>query len=175
MPLNVVLLNPEIPWNTGNIGRTCVAVGATLHLVGKLGFRIESKEIRRAGLDYWPNLRWQHHKDFDAFLRALPTDASLLFFSAKAKPLFWNAPYERDSFLIFGSESKGLPSALHRQFRNRFYRIPIRPSARSLNLSTAAGIVLYEAMRSGVMPAVLATISAGRKPAIPRRVRHTTR
>lgn len=147
MGLSVVLVDPEIPWNAGNIGRTCVAAGATLHLVGRLGFKVESKEIRRAGLDYWPKLRWRRHEDFEAFLAAAPKKASLLFFSSRGRRDFWEAPYRKDSCLIFGKESTGLEPRILRRFRDRVYRIPIRREARSLNLSTAAGIVLYEALR----------------------------
>lgn len=140
-------MEPEIHWNTGNIGRTCVAAGAALHLVGKLGFRLEAKEIRRAGLDYWPKLDLHLHKDFDAFLEAAG-DAPLLFFSAGAKTAHWDAPYERGAYLVFGKESTGLPQALRRRWRDRLYRIPMKRGIRSLNLSTAAAVVLYEALRA---------------------------
>ncbi|MBI2070663.1 MAG: tRNA (cytidine(34)-2'-O)-methyltransferase [Elusimicrobia bacterium] len=147
MPLNIVLVEPEIHWNTGNIGRSCVATGSTLHLVGPLGFSLKDKEVRRAGLDYWPRLKLQLYDDFEQFLDAAGENASLLFFSTKAKKLFWEAPYAAGSYLIFGSETKGLPKDIHRRFGEHMYRIPIGPEVRSLNLSTAAGITLFEALR----------------------------
>lgn len=146
--MNVVLFEPEIPWNTGNIGRTCVAAGAALHLIGRLGFKIDAREIRRSGLDYWPKLKLVRHEDFAAFEAALEPGASVLVFSTKAKRTFWEAPYRRDSYLLFGRESSGLPAEIRRRYEDRLYRIPIHEDARSLNLSTAAGIVLYEALRS---------------------------
>lgn len=145
--MHVVLIEPEIPWNTGNIGRTCVATGTTLHLVGKLGFSLESKYIRRSGLDYWPKLKWKRHADFGSFLASLPPRASLLLFSTKARRSFWKAPYQKNSYLIFGKETAGLSDEIRRRFRDRLYRIDMRRGIRSLNLSTAAAVVLYEALR----------------------------
>lgn len=147
MPLNVVLFEPEIPWNTGNIGRTCVGVGAALHLVGKLGFSLSERQIRRSGLDYWPKLKLFQHKDLEAFEASLPKDASVLAFSAQAVPLFWDAPYKEESYLLFGKESTGLPETALKKYKDRLYRIPISAEARSLNLSTAAAVALYEGVR----------------------------
>ncbi|MBI3552218.1 MAG: tRNA (cytidine(34)-2'-O)-methyltransferase [Elusimicrobia bacterium] len=148
MPLSVVLVEPEIPWNTGNIGRTCVAAGAALHLVGRLGFSLSERRLKRSGLDYWPQLKLVRHEDFAAFERGLPPRASLLFFSGAAKKCFWDAPYRQNSYLVFGKESGGLPEALLSRHQDRLYRIPMEAQARSLNLSTAAGIALYAALRS---------------------------
>jgi len=145
--VHVVLIEPEIPWNTGNIGRTCVATGTTLHLVGKLGFSLESKYIRRSGLDYWPKLKFKRHADFESFLACLPPKASLLFFSTKAKRSFWDAPYQKNSYLVFGKETAGLSADIRQRFQDRLYRIPMRRGIRSLNLSTAGAVVLYEALR----------------------------
>ncbi|MBI2890417.1 MAG: tRNA (cytidine(34)-2'-O)-methyltransferase [Nitrospirae bacterium] len=145
--MHVVLVDPEIPWNTGNIGRTCVATGATLHLVGRLGFRLEAKEIRRAGLDYWPHLRWHRHEELNAFLASIPPDAPIAFFSARARRTYLDAPFERGMYMVFGGESGGLPRGIRRRFSDRLYRIPTSRRVRSLNLSTAVGIVLYEALR----------------------------
>jgi tRNA (cytidine/uridine-2'-O-)-methyltransferase len=145
--MNVVLIEPEIPWNTGNIGRTCVGVGATLHLVGQLGFKIDSKEIRRSGLDYWPKLSLRLHPDVDAFLDHAGPGAELVLFTAQAPRPFWDAPLGPDAWLVFGKESTGLPKALLERFADRIYRIPIREEARSLNLSTAAGVAIYETVR----------------------------
>ena len=145
--MHIVLVEPEIHWNTGNIGRTCVATETTLHLVGKLGFSLDAAEIRRSGLDYWPKLKLVRHESFEAFLDSLPRRASLLFFSARAKTSFWDAPYEGGSYLIFGRESTGLPDAVLKRFADRLYQIPVGPDVRSLNLSTAAAVALYEGLR----------------------------
>ena len=153
--MNVVLYEPEIPWNAGNVGRTCVAAGATLHLIGPLGFKLGAREIRRSGLDYWPKLRLVLHEDFAAFEASLPETASLLVFSTKGGRSFWDAPYRRDGYLLFGRESGGLPAWLMRRYGDRVYRIPIGGDVRSLNLSTAAGIVLYEALRQSGFPAAV--------------------
>ncbi|MHB2026634.1 MAG: tRNA (cytidine(34)-2'-O)-methyltransferase [Elusimicrobiota bacterium] len=145
--MHVVLVEPEIHWNTGNIGRTCVATGSSLHLVGKLGFRIDSKEIRRAGLDYWSKLRLARHESFQDFLLSVPAQAPLIFFSTRAKQSFWDAPFSPESYLVFGNESRGLPHSLRERFAEKFYRIPINSNVRSLNLSTAAALALYEGLR----------------------------
>ena len=147
--MNIVLLEPEIPWNTGNIGRTCLATGSTLHLVGKLGFNLSSREIRRAGLDYWSKVQLFIHKDFPAFIASIPKDADLFFFSTKAKQSFWKASYSPESYLIFGRETAGLPESIRRQYKDRLFKIPMieSPEVRSLNLSTSAAIVLFEALR----------------------------
>ncbi|MDE1976763.1 MAG: tRNA (cytidine(34)-2'-O)-methyltransferase [Elusimicrobia bacterium] len=152
--MHIVLVEPEIHWNTGNIGRTCVATETTLHLVGKLGFSLDAAEIRRSGLDYWPKLELVRHESFDDFLAALPAHASLLFFSARAKAPFWDAPYEPESYLVFGRESTGLPETVLKRFADKLYQIPIGPGVRSLNLSTAAAVALYEGLRrTGLHPA----------------------
>lgn len=146
--MKIVLVNPDIPWNAGNIGRTCVATGTELVFVGKMGFEINSKEIRRSGLDYWQFLKYSVHKDFDGFLSALGEDPSLIFLSTRGEKTYLEAPYTGDSCLIFGSEGAGLPDAMYEKYSDRLYRIPMWSShIRSLNLSTSAGIVLYEALR----------------------------
>lgn len=145
--MNIVLIEPEIHWNTGNIGRTCVATGTTLHLVGKLGFSLEDKEIRRAGLDYWAKLKLRRHGSVEDFFASLGSGAPLYFFSADGKKSYWEAVYPEGSYLIFGREADGLPEDLIRRHAARMYRIPINDQVRSLNLSTSAGIVLYEALR----------------------------
>jgi tRNA (cytidine/uridine-2'-O-)-methyltransferase len=142
-----VLFEPEIPWNTGNIGRTCVAAGATLHLIKPLGFRLGGREIRRAGLDYWPRLRLVLHDGLAAFLASLPGAASVLVFTTKGRASFRTAPYRKDSFLLFGRESSGLPEEVMERFSASLYRIPVSPAVRSLNLSTAAALALYEGLR----------------------------
>ncbi|MFI5344794.1 MAG: tRNA (cytidine(34)-2'-O)-methyltransferase [Elusimicrobiota bacterium] len=146
--LKVVLVHPEIPFNTGNVGRTCAAAGAELHLVAPLGFSLSERRLRRAGLDYWESLNPTVHDSLEAFLRKLPADADVLAFSAEGKRTHWEAPYGEDSWLVFGSESSGLPSELRSRWSERLYRVPMVAGARSLNLSTAAGVVIYEALRT---------------------------
>lgn len=145
--LNIVLYQPEIPFNTGNIGRTCVATGATLHLIKPLGFSLDEKEIRRSGLDYWPQLQLVLHEDLAAFLAFLPAEASVIVFTTKARSTFRSAPYKKDSFLLFGRESSGLPPELMQRYADSLYRIPVTGNVRSLNLSTSAALALYEGLR----------------------------
>lgn len=145
--MNVVLVEPEIHMNTGNIGRSCVGTGSTLHLVGKLGFSLESAQIRRSGLDYWAKLDLRLHADFEAFLGSLPDGAPLFFFSSEAPRVHWEAPFAPGSYLVFGKESTGLPPDVRERFRDRLYRVPHSDRIRSLNLSAVAAVVLYEALR----------------------------
>ncbi|MBI5240798.1 MAG: tRNA (cytidine(34)-2'-O)-methyltransferase [Elusimicrobia bacterium] len=145
--MHIVLHEPEIPWNTGNIGRTCVATGTTLHLIKPLGFKVAGKEIRRAGLDYWPKLKLHIHEDFEAFLAGIPRRAVILAFTTKGQASFRYAPYRQDSYLLFGRESGGLPEPVVRRCGDNLYRIPQTPDVRSLNISTAAALVLYEGLR----------------------------
>src|SRR5690349_3743742 len=146
--MHIVLYEPDIPWNTGNIGRTCVATGSTLHLVGPLGFSIHTREIRRAGLDYWDKLTLTRHENWDAFLHSIPPYSPLFLFSKHAKKDFWDASFPADSYLVFGCETKGLPETLRQHYKKQLYRIPmVEDGVRSLNLSTAVGVVLYEALR----------------------------
>ena len=145
--MHIVLVEPEIHWNTGNIGRTCVATGTRLHLIRPLGFSLDAKEIRRAGLDYWPMLKLTVHDDFAAFEATLGRGASLLFFTARASRSFWDAPYRPDSYLVFGKESTGFSSSLRERFKERFYRIPVSENVRSLNLSSCAAVALFEGLR----------------------------
>ena len=147
MALNVVLVEPEIPWNAGNIGRTCVAAGASLHLVGRLGFSLSERRLKRAGMDYWPKLSLLRHDDFAAFQRSLPHGARLRAFAVAAAKTLWEAPLEDDDYLLFGSESRGLPDEALAACAGHVYRVPMRPEARSLNLSTSAAIAVFEALR----------------------------
>ena len=147
--MKIVLWQPEIHWNTGNIGRTCVATDTPLHLIEPLGFRLDDREIRRAGLDYWPRLKLTVHKSFEAFEATLPSDASLLLFSTKATTDLWDAPYRPDSWLVFGKESAGLPETVRARYPGRLVRIPMEGDVRSLNLSTAAAVALFEGLRRG--------------------------
>lgn len=146
--MRIVLINPDIPWNAGNIGRSCVATNTEMVFVGKLGFELSAKEIRRSGLDYWQFLKYSVHADFDAFLQTLPADPSLLFFSTRGGVSCWEAPYREDSCLIFGAETAGFPDWMYEKYADRLYRIPMwSDRVRSLNLSTAAGVALYEGLR----------------------------
>lgn len=148
MSLDVVLVHPEIHWNTGNAGRSCLAAGARLHVVEPLGFSLQEREVRRAGLDYWEHVDltvWSRWEDFETRLPAL---GEPFFFSTKAKRMFWDADFGERTVLIFGRETGGLPPELHDRFADRMYTMPIHsPHVRSLNLSTCVGIALYEVLR----------------------------
>jgi tRNA (cytidine/uridine-2'-O-)-methyltransferase len=146
---HIILVSPEIHWNTGNIGRTCVATGSSLHLIQPLGFSLESKEIKRAGLDYWERVKLNVWKDFDQFHSKLkPAQNEVAIFSKTGARPFWDMPSPARLFLIFGSETRGLPSDILNRYPDATYHIPITKDIRSLNLSTAAGIALYESLRS---------------------------
>ena len=145
--MNVVLLEPEIHWNTGNIGRTCLGLGVRLHLVEPLGYSLDAKEVRRAGLDYWDKVDLKVHKSWTDLVLSVPNGQGLRFFSADGMQDFWQAPYEPDCWLVFGKESVGLPADMRERHHAETYRIPHSDAIRSLNLSTSVGIVLYEAAR----------------------------
>ncbi len=146
--MKVVLINPQIPQNTGNIARTCAANKITLILVGKLGFLLDDKYLKRAALDYWQYVNIEIYKSFDEFLKIVKNDENLLFFSTKGKKSFWEAPYTQNSYLIFGSETEGFPKEIYEKYSDKLYLIPMKNSyIRSLNLATSCGIVLYEAIR----------------------------
>jgi tRNA (cytidine/uridine-2'-O-)-methyltransferase len=145
---HVVLIEPEIPWNTGNIGRTCLGAGAELHLVGRLGFHLDNKQVQRAGLDYWEKVKLHRHDSWEEFLGSLPPKAPLFFLSTKGKKSFWDASFTDGAYLICGKETAGFPKKFYETYKEKLYRIPQEDeSIRSLNLSTAVGIVLYEALR----------------------------
>ncbi len=145
-PLHVALIEPEIPPNTGNVARLCAATGCALHLVGPLGFRIDDRELKRAGLDYWHSIDIVHHGSLDAFLAATG-GLQRWFLSTHAERSYASAPFEPGDVLVFGKETQGLPKDVLARFPNRALRIPMRPgSVRSINLSTAAGIVTYAAL-----------------------------
>jgi tRNA (cytidine/uridine-2'-O-)-methyltransferase len=147
IPFHVILVEPEIPQNTGSIARMTAATCARLHLVGRLGFRIDEKSVRRAGVDYWHLVDLQQHPDLPHLAHALPPDRWLLF-SATASRSYLDAPYEPGSALVFGRESTGLPPDLLERHPERVYGIPTSGAVRSLNLSNAVGIVLFEALRA---------------------------
>ena len=145
-----MLVHPEIHWNTGNAGRTCLAAGAALHLIEPLGFSLDERQVKRAGLDYWPHVDLRVWPDWNTFEGLLPTLGEPYFFSTKADRPVWEAPLGDPGgiVLIFGRETAGLPDDLHRRYRDRFVTIPMTtPHVRSLNLSTSVGIAVYEALR----------------------------
>ena len=143
-----MLVHPEIHWNTGNIGRTCLATDAFLHLIKPLGFSLDSRELKRAGLDYWNKVKltvWDH---FDIFLAEMaPQNGEVALFSKAGARPFWSMVCPPRLFLVFGSETRGLPANILQQYADATYHIPITSEIRSLNLSTAAGIALYESLR----------------------------
>jgi len=143
---NVVLVEPEIPPNTGNIGRLCLATRSTLHLVKPLGFSLDNRELRRAGLDYWEELRLQLWDSFDALLHAQPSETRYFFLTTKTKRPYYEVKFRRHDFLVFGRETKGLPEDLLAANVDNCITIPMH-RARSLNLATAVAIVLFEAAR----------------------------
>ena len=144
--LHVVLYQPEIPYNAGSVGRTCVAVGAKLWLVRPLGFRVDDYHLRRAGMDYWQRLSWEVVDDWPALLSALG-DRRQWLFTKKATRSYLTVDYQRCDVLVFGSESSGLPDSLLADHRDAQLRIPIRADARSLNLSNSVAVVTFEALR----------------------------
>lgn len=153
--LNVVLVEPEIPQNTGNIARTCAATGCTLHLIKPLGFSLDDRYLKRAGLDYWPLLDLAVHDSLAAFLSRHGREP-LWLFSTKASRAYADADLTGDAWLLFGRETAGLPETLIRARYDRCLRIPIRPEARSLNLSNSVAVVVFEAMRQRGFPGLAA-------------------
>ena len=143
---NIILHEPEIPANRGNIGRTCVATGAKLHLIGPLGFSLDEKQLKRAGLDYWKDLDVTVYDDFDDFMKKNP-DAKIYMATTKAVHVYSEVQYEPDCFIMFGKESAGIPEDILLQHKDTAIRIPMIGDIRSLNLSNSVAIVLYEAVR----------------------------
>ena len=152
MPLlNIVLVEPEIPQNTGNIARTCAATGARLHLVEPLGFPPDDKKLKRAGLDYWHLLDITYYASLDDFFRKNP-GGSFFYFSTKARQVYSDVHYPDNCFLLFGKETAGLPESLLHAHPDRCVRLPMRGEARSLNLSNAAAVGVYEVLRQWGFP-----------------------
>ena len=147
--LNIVLLEPEIPANTGNIGRTCVAAGARLHLIEPLGFRLSEKALKRAGMDYWKDLDVTTYMDYPDFLARNP-GAKIYMATTKAQKVYTEVSYEPDSYIMFGKESAGIPEEILVENKENCVRIPMMGDIRSLNLGNSAAIVLYEALRQNV-------------------------
>ncbi|NLX65073.1 MAG: tRNA (uridine(34)/cytosine(34)/5-carboxymethylaminomethyluridine(34)-2'-O)-methyltransferase TrmL [Clostridiaceae bacterium] len=146
MKINIVLVEPEIPQNTGNIARTCAATGAALHLVGPLGFSIEDRYLKRAGLDYWKYVDLKYYNNLREFF-ALNEGANFIFCTTKAQKSYHEINYEHNCFLLFGKETKGLPESLLKANYEKCIRIPMLDNIRSLNLSNSVAIILYEALR----------------------------
>ena len=151
--INVALVEPEIPQNTGNIARLCAATRTPLHVVGVTGFRLDQRAVRRAGLDYWPEVSLHRHLDIDALFQSL-ANARFVYFSTKAQQPYFEWQFDRHDCLVFGRETRGLPENLLRQNWERCVTIPmLNPKVRSLNLANSVAIVLYEALRqTGAFP-----------------------
>ncbi len=145
--MNIVLVYPEIPQNTGNIARTCAATGAVLHLIEPLGFSLADRYLKRAGLDYWDMMSYHVYPDLETFFSGLPEKARLFFATTKAPQRYDQAAYRDGDYLVFGQETRGLPENLLSKRYGNCIRIPMREKARSLNLSNSVAVVLYEALR----------------------------
>ncbi len=144
--MNIVLHEPEIPQNTGNIGRTCVATGSSLHLIRPFGFVINDKTLKRAGMDYWTNLDVHYYDNFEDFILKNP-DARIFMASTKAQRTYTEVSYKENDFIMFGSEGGGIPEEILMKYGKSCVRIPMLENCRSLNLSNSVAIVLYEALR----------------------------
>ena len=150
MILHIVMVEPEIPQNTGNIARTCAILGAKLHLVHPLGFQISDKAVKRSGLDYWDKLEIEEHDSLDSFLEKYkPEENNMFFATTKGKHIYSDVDYSDmdEVFLLFGKETKGLPEDLLKKYLDKTIRIPMRETLRSLNLSNSAAIIAYEVER----------------------------
>ncbi|WP_142783854.1 tRNA (cytidine(34)-2'-O)-methyltransferase [Changchengzhania lutea] len=148
MPLNIVLIEPEIPNNTGNIGRLALASGSNLHLVKPFGFQIDDSRLKRAGLDYWQHLNVFYYDNIDDFFFK-NKDQAMAFLSSHGSKNHWDIPFQNDLFLIFGKESVGLPKSIIKKHKQHLYKIPLfSKHVRSLNLANAVGIVVYEGLKS---------------------------
>lgn len=154
--MHIVLYQPEIPQNTGNIARTCAATGSMLHLIKPLGFSLEDKYLKRAGLDYWNLMQYRVYDSFDQLMESYP-NAVFHFLSTKSPRSYAEVSYGTDDFLVFGCETRGLPESLLSRVYDRCVRIPMISEARSLNLSNSVAIVLYEALRQQGFPGMKAT------------------
>ncbi len=144
---NVVLIEPLIPQNTGNIGRTCIGGHAQLHLVGKLGFRITDKNLKRAGLDYWRHLTWKHHPTWESWWSQIPDTSRVFFFEKEGKKNLYQTKLKRGDWLVFGKETTGIEDAVLEQFDSQVVSVPMFGPIRSLNLANAVAVVLYEGLR----------------------------
>ncbi len=148
---NIVLVEPEIPNNTGNIGRTCLGTGCKLHLIDPLGFEISDTKLKRAGLDYWENLTWSRHPNFNEWQNSVPDMKRAFFFSKKVTRPYYDVQYQPGDWLVFGKETKGLSDEILSQHGAQAVQIPMYGPIRSLNLSNAVAIAVYEALRQQEM------------------------
>lgn len=144
--MNIVLLNPEIPYNTGNIGRSCVLTNTTLHLIKPLGFSLDEKEVKRSGLDYWHLVDLKIWESYEEFIEA-NKGAKIYYATTKTKQKYSDIKYEKDDFIMFGPESRGIPESILNANKENCITIPMIPMGRSLNLSNSSVIILYEALR----------------------------
>lgn len=146
--MNIVLLEPEIPPNTGNVARLCAATRTTLHLIEPFGFKLDDKQLKRAGMDYWEHVEWKRWSDWQTFTAALPVNARLWFIESGGTRSYHEAAFGGDDYLVFGRETAGLPKTLLEKHPDQWLRIPMfNAQARSLNLSNCVALVLYEALR----------------------------
>jgi tRNA (cytidine/uridine-2'-O-)-methyltransferase len=146
--MNVVLVEPEIPPNTGNIARLCAATGTTLQLIEPFGFKLDDKQLKRAGLDYWEHLTWHRWPNWSAFAKELPAEAQLWLIESKGPRVYSDAKFGPSDYLVFGRETAGLPKTILEEYRAGWLRIPMfNGQVRSLNLSNCVALVLYEALR----------------------------
>lgn len=143
----IVLVEPEIPQNTGNIGRTCVGTGAELHLIEPFGFEITDKNLKRAGLDYWQYLKWFKYPNFEAWMATVEKKERVFFFSTKASKSYFDVEFQAGDYLVFGRETKGLAPEIIEKYSDQLIKIPQYGPVRSLNVATAAAIALYEGLR----------------------------
>ncbi|MDR5658981.1 tRNA (uridine(34)/cytosine(34)/5-carboxymethylaminomethyluridine(34)-2'-O)-methyltransferase TrmL [Serpentinicella sp. ANB-PHB4] len=156
MKLNIVLLEPEIPQNTGNIARTCVITNTALHIIGPMGFSLDEKQVKRAGLDYWDLLEFKYYDSYEEFVSKNP-DATIYYATTKAKKKFTDVQYEENCFIMFGKETAGIPKAILDANQENCIRIPMLhiEKARSLNLSNSVAISVYEALRQWDFPGMI--------------------
>jgi len=149
---NIVLVAPEIPQNTGNIGRICVCTKCRLHLIKPLGFILDDKHLKRAGMDYWHHVDCTIHESWDEFLK-VKGDAHMYFFSTKTECSYWDCPMEDSAYFVFGNEGSGLPAQIHEKYPDKFYTIPMPGNfTRSLNLANSVSVAVYEGLRRRIHP-----------------------
>lgn len=148
-PFKIVLVHPQIHWNTGAIGRSCVALNAELVIIHPCGFSFDEREVKRAGLDYWEHVKISHYDNWESFLEAEQPDESQMFFlSTKSEKIYYDADFREGCYLVFGSETAGLPEFFHKTYKEQFYKMPMfSDEIRSLNLANSATAVAYEAIR----------------------------
>jgi tRNA (cytidine/uridine-2'-O-)-methyltransferase len=146
--MHVVLVEPEIPPNTGNVARLCAATKTTLHLIEPFGFKLDDSQLKRAGMDYWQHVEWHSWKNWNAFAEQVPSDARLWFVESGGSKIYSDVKFSSNDFLVFGRETAGLPKQLLEQHRDHWLRIPMfNPQSRSLNLSNCVALVLFDALR----------------------------